>query len=107
MLVARRVKKWVDPLLYRILVLGQKFPSNFPICPVDIILRAIQAKPPGFFEAAVRHLMVGANLNTDDIVAILSVSPGCRISGYRVSQIFGFRSSGLFPWNASVPTVTL
>ncbi|KAJ7438925.1 hypothetical protein B0H11DRAFT_2254240 [Mycena galericulata] len=49
----------VEPLLYRIMAVNwDQPPSGFPQYTVDIVLRAIHSKPPGFFDAAVRHLML-------------------------------------------------
>ncbi|KAJ6532644.1 hypothetical protein B0H19DRAFT_1241929 [Mycena capillaripes] len=66
MLVAPRVKEWVEPLLYRIVALGSYMPfRGFPEYREDVISRAIMAKPPGFFDTAVRHLMIWSSLTQD------------------------------------------
>ncbi|KAF8211007.1 hypothetical protein K438DRAFT_1959209 [Mycena galopus ATCC 62051] len=78
MLVARRVKEWVEPLLYRIICLGRRPPTGFPEYLIENIMLAIRAKPPGFFEAAVRCLMVDDFQDPDEIDQILDVCTGVQ-----------------------------
>ncbi|KAJ6465761.1 hypothetical protein C8R45DRAFT_805596, partial [Mycena sanguinolenta] len=66
-LIARRVKDWVEPLLYRvILVPGTVTPGRlrmaeevhrFPSVPYKILARTIARKPPSFFQS-VTHVFV-------------------------------------------------
>ncbi|KAJ7856788.1 hypothetical protein B0H13DRAFT_1641286 [Mycena leptocephala] len=62
MLIAWRVKEWVEPLLYRIVLLSSSLKSReipgFPVFTADILLRVIASKPPGFLQNAVRHLLL-------------------------------------------------
>ncbi|KAF7330677.1 hypothetical protein MSAN_02453100 [Mycena sanguinolenta] len=55
-LVAKRVKEWVEPLLYKTILLGVDLPGA-PSLPYDIVPVVISHRPPAFFHAAVRHLL--------------------------------------------------
>ncbi|KAJ6544519.1 hypothetical protein B0H19DRAFT_1267780 [Mycena capillaripes] len=63
-LVARRVKHWVEPLLYRVLFLPMHWAADpeemhdVPAIPVEILMNAIADKPPSFFSSAVTHILV-------------------------------------------------
>ncbi|KAJ6526377.1 hypothetical protein B0H19DRAFT_1275737 [Mycena capillaripes] len=62
LLIARRVKEWVEPLLYRVVVLSS-FDSDselhgYPITTAAILLRVIATKPAGFLENSVKHFFV-------------------------------------------------
>ncbi|KAF7369482.1 hypothetical protein MVEN_00277900 [Mycena venus] len=74
MLVARCVKEWVEPLLYRIIALGPYGTVTGNPCFTDnIISSAIHQKPPTFFHSAVRHLMLIAHGTSDvDYEMVLS-----------------------------------
>ncbi|KAJ7465376.1 hypothetical protein B0H11DRAFT_2240186 [Mycena galericulata] len=61
MLVAQRVKIWVEPILYRIVFLSEGEPppvEGFPRFTFETFLQAIDQKPPEFFKSAVRHLFL-------------------------------------------------
>ncbi|KAJ7430211.1 hypothetical protein B0H11DRAFT_2138202 [Mycena galericulata] len=62
MLVAQRVKQWVEPLLYRVIILSSQKSAfhlhGFPRLTVGFLLRVIQEKPPGFLRDSVRHVFV-------------------------------------------------
>ncbi|KAJ7914453.1 hypothetical protein B0H13DRAFT_2002713, partial [Mycena leptocephala] len=62
MLIAWRVKEWVEPLLYRVVLLSSSLKSRkisgFPVFTADILLRVIASKPPGFLQNAVRNLLL-------------------------------------------------
>ncbi|KAJ6540500.1 hypothetical protein B0H19DRAFT_1175762 [Mycena capillaripes] len=62
MLVAWRVNQWVEPLLYRVVIvspgLAVRQIHGFPVVPVSILLRAAAARPSSFLELAVRHLLL-------------------------------------------------
>ncbi|KAJ7744023.1 hypothetical protein DFH07DRAFT_1063448 [Mycena maculata] len=59
MLVAQRVKVWVEPFLYHGIILSDMDPvSGFPIFSLDVVLRAIDQKPPEFLKYAVKHLFL-------------------------------------------------
>ncbi|KAF8155328.1 hypothetical protein K438DRAFT_1862614 [Mycena galopus ATCC 62051] len=78
MLVARRVKEWVEPLLYRTISLGPRPPPGFPEFLMEIIMPAIRRKPSRFFEAAVRHLMIRHYQDRDEVGEILDVCTGVQ-----------------------------
>ncbi|KAJ6505747.1 hypothetical protein C8R47DRAFT_1102329 [Mycena vitilis] len=75
--VARRVKEWVEPILYRVLFLSSptsptkrlipRQVDGFPLIPRDLLLQAIVKKHPSFFSAAVEHIYL------DDPAATLSL----------------------------------
>ncbi|KAK7018345.1 hypothetical protein R3P38DRAFT_2982308 [Favolaschia claudopus] len=59
--VARRVKEWAEPFLYRTILVHREFTfksEHFPIFTWNALQRAIDTKPPSFFAAAVRNLMI-------------------------------------------------
>ncbi|KAJ7171311.1 hypothetical protein C8R46DRAFT_183995 [Mycena filopes] len=57
MLVAWRIKSWLEPSLYRVLcVTTQKGRDSFPAIPVEVLLRALEARPPTPLMAGVEHL---------------------------------------------------
>ncbi|KAJ7868503.1 hypothetical protein B0H13DRAFT_2558641 [Mycena leptocephala] len=79
MLIAWRIKEWVEPLLYRVVLVGSLKPhiiSGFPVFTVDILLRVIESKPPGFLQNAVRHLFfdgeAGEQSEQSEVEAILA-----------------------------------
>ncbi|KAF8177045.1 hypothetical protein K438DRAFT_1939125 [Mycena galopus ATCC 62051] len=78
MLVAHRVKEWVEPLLYRTICLGPKPPPGFPKFLMEIIMPAIRRKPSSFFETAVRHLMIDYYQDRDEVDKILDVCTGVQ-----------------------------
>ncbi|KAF8194013.1 hypothetical protein K438DRAFT_1934739 [Mycena galopus ATCC 62051] len=72
MLVAKRVKEWVEPLLYRTMAVGSERPiAGFPTYSADIVMAAIRNNPPSFFFCAVRNL-AALNCNTYDVEAVLA-----------------------------------
>ncbi|KAJ7150639.1 hypothetical protein C8R46DRAFT_1305220 [Mycena filopes] len=64
LLVSRRVKTWVEPLLYRIVQIPTRFAP---------ILSAIRVKPSSFLQMAVHHLFIPSQM-TDAANIILSCS---------------------------------
>ncbi|KAF7359812.1 hypothetical protein MVEN_00706400 [Mycena venus] len=65
MLVAARVKEWVEPLLYRVVYCVHATPllppaqlCGFPIFSAELLLRIIEDKPHDFLQRSVRHLFV-------------------------------------------------
>ncbi|KAJ7088102.1 hypothetical protein C8R44DRAFT_892901 [Mycena epipterygia] len=71
MLVAWRIKEWVEPLLYRIIALGRGQLPMLPAITSKFLLSAINQRP-SFFHGTVRHLMV-AGVKTTTFESILSV----------------------------------
>ncbi|KAJ7856774.1 hypothetical protein B0H13DRAFT_1902497 [Mycena leptocephala] len=79
MLIAWRIREWVEPLLYRVVLVGSLKPhiiSGFPVFTADILLRVIASKPPGFLQNAVRHLFfdgeAGEQSEQSEVEAILA-----------------------------------
>ncbi|KAJ7744012.1 hypothetical protein DFH07DRAFT_28340 [Mycena maculata] len=64
MLVAQRVKICVEPLLYHGVLLGPSVPG-LPRFTVDVVLSAIEKKPPGFLKYAVKHLFPAFDKQSD------------------------------------------
>ncbi|KAJ7140372.1 hypothetical protein C8R46DRAFT_599922 [Mycena filopes] len=84
MLVAWRVKDWVEPLLYHILCLSET-PSvtsedlgGFPVMAVDTLLHHVASKGLGFFRHAVRDLLIhdAPRMPADKIDRILEACTG-------------------------------
>ncbi|KAJ7624499.1 hypothetical protein FB45DRAFT_1086256 [Roridomyces roridus] len=55
MLVSHRVKSWVEPMMYRVVVLGSYLPTahDLPMLTYDIFSRLLVTRPPDFFTKAV------------------------------------------------------
>ncbi|KAJ7461194.1 hypothetical protein FB451DRAFT_490414 [Mycena latifolia] len=81
MLVAWRVKQWVEPLFYRTLTIasededGLKMVKGFPVFPTEVIFSAIKTRPATFFRDSVRNLLLHDDL-AGAFTAILSVCTG-------------------------------
>ncbi|KAJ7064217.1 hypothetical protein C8F01DRAFT_1130612 [Mycena amicta] len=60
--VARRVLEWIEPFLYRSI----RFEDDNHIA-LSALTRVMQSKPPPFFAAAVRHIVVTRAINFDDV----------------------------------------
>ncbi|KAJ6571221.1 hypothetical protein B0H19DRAFT_1129421 [Mycena capillaripes] len=74
-LVAWRIKDWLEPLLYRAVMVSAVPPRQllgFHIFRERILLRAIDNKPPAFFQNHVRHLFLENAPNREDMEAILT-----------------------------------
>ncbi|KAJ7670021.1 hypothetical protein DFH06DRAFT_159944 [Mycena polygramma] len=79
MLVAWRVKTWVEPLLYQILVVRDARPDwrdkgAYPLT-IDgsVLLSLVRTKPPSFFERHVRHLLLFSyDMAAEDEADVLS-----------------------------------
>ncbi|KAJ7733384.1 hypothetical protein DFH07DRAFT_780605 [Mycena maculata] len=62
MLVAWRVKSWVEPLLYRVLVMDMfaaRPIDGLPFITADVFLRLVTEKSGRFFPDSVKHLILG------------------------------------------------
>ncbi|KAJ7204155.1 hypothetical protein GGX14DRAFT_647683 [Mycena pura] len=57
--VAWRVKQWVEPLLYRTLVINDSPIDGIPSCDMDTFRRIAETKSPDFLADAVRNVMIG------------------------------------------------
>ncbi|KAJ7119926.1 hypothetical protein C8R43DRAFT_1241708 [Mycena crocata] len=83
MLVALRVRAWLEPLLYRTLVLPgaddnlslEDQVSGYPVLRRDALLSLVHSKPPDFWAKNVRHLLLGEGPIADASL-ILSVCSG-------------------------------
>ncbi|KAJ7690279.1 hypothetical protein B0H17DRAFT_1065362 [Mycena rosella] len=75
MLVAWRVKQWIEPILYRTVVIGAlesaTRDSEFPVFTFDILLSAIQKNTEIFFRSTLRNLYLD-DPSVDNLPAILS-----------------------------------
>ncbi|KAJ7461177.1 hypothetical protein FB451DRAFT_1562991 [Mycena latifolia] len=78
MLVAWRVKQWVEPLFYRTLTIaseaedGLRMVKGFPVFPTEVIISAIKTRPATFFRDSVRNVLLHDDL-AGAFTAILSV----------------------------------
>ncbi|KAJ7784756.1 hypothetical protein B0H16DRAFT_1877136 [Mycena metata] len=55
-LVASRVKEWIEPLLYRVIVRGYHQNHGQPITPFETLVHKIGSKPPVFWSKSVKSL---------------------------------------------------
>ncbi|KAF7341881.1 hypothetical protein MSAN_02043700 [Mycena sanguinolenta] len=78
MLVARRVKHWVEPLLYRVLVLSsmRRYSEHqlfgFPVITPSTLLRIIAANPPHFLQNAVKRIFVHEEILDEEMEMIFA-----------------------------------
>ncbi|KAJ7924104.1 hypothetical protein B0H13DRAFT_2315716 [Mycena leptocephala] len=95
MLVAWRVKEWVEPLLYRTLFFGSSYRLEGHLAPrADIFASLIQSrtKPPLFFHQAVRNILIS---NYDSLPAADLILSTC--SGVENLSIAGIRQRTALP----------
>ncbi|KAJ7662813.1 hypothetical protein DFH06DRAFT_358135 [Mycena polygramma] len=73
MLVACRVKQWVEPLLYRIVMRcpALKMP-DFPIFTAKTMLEKLENKPHDFFERSVKQLFIDCQMDPSETIPILA-----------------------------------
>ncbi|KAJ7158423.1 hypothetical protein C8R46DRAFT_392019 [Mycena filopes] len=76
-LVAWRVKHWVEPLLYHIVCLNRTSSpiEGYPRFTIDAMLRAIERKPASFFHDNVQHLCINSGSFTQQ-ATILAACTG-------------------------------
>ncbi|KAJ7204147.1 hypothetical protein GGX14DRAFT_460955 [Mycena pura] len=74
-LVASRVKLWVEPLLYRTMAINTRTIPGMPSCTVAEFKRIARTKSRSFLASAVRNLLV-CRVKTVETKAILSACPG-------------------------------
>ncbi|KAJ7906692.1 hypothetical protein B0H13DRAFT_2662708 [Mycena leptocephala] len=85
MLIAWRVKDWVEPLLYRVILLDSgavsKDMQGFPTLTPEILRRVIASRPPEFVQSVVKHLFLWAphRNNVDTILAACVGVKTCRL----------------------------
>ncbi|KAF7345701.1 hypothetical protein MVEN_01590100 [Mycena venus] len=80
MQVAWRVKDWVEPLLYRVIIVMPASTSGdslVPICRPEILLRLISTKPPLFFHFHVKTLHVEGIFPPQSEVIIPQILAAC------------------------------
>ncbi|KAF8179291.1 hypothetical protein K438DRAFT_1254130 [Mycena galopus ATCC 62051] len=76
MLVAARVKEWVEPLLYRVIMISSSYKSfaqtspDLPIFTLEILLRVIASKPPRFLQNSVQHLFLDDTTTPQELITI-------------------------------------
>ncbi|KAJ6538146.1 hypothetical protein B0H19DRAFT_1374689 [Mycena capillaripes] len=74
MLVAWRIKYWIEPLLYRTIIFNIEPISGFPVCNLEIFDRIVRTKPASFLRDSA-HSVIARRLNVDDISHILISCP--------------------------------
>ncbi|KAF7333289.1 hypothetical protein MSAN_02423600 [Mycena sanguinolenta] len=76
MLVAHRVKNWVEHLLYRVVIMMSTLPRrdlfNYPMLIPETLLNIIRVKPPEFLPNSVQHLFLNATIKRNELTAIYS-----------------------------------
>ncbi|KAJ7321089.1 hypothetical protein DFH08DRAFT_889920 [Mycena albidolilacea] len=78
MLVAKRVKDWVEPLLYRVLVIFIYYRQEmrgFPVITPEILQRVVATQPPQFLQNHVKHLFL-KDLRSSELETILAACSG-------------------------------
>ncbi|KAJ7164272.1 hypothetical protein C8R46DRAFT_1099161 [Mycena filopes] len=81
MLVARRVKHWVEPILYRVVFVGSSgtcIGEGFSVFAKDRLLTTIANKSPSFLSHAIRNLNLDHAVEPPELAAILDACTGLR-----------------------------
>ncbi|KAJ7461182.1 hypothetical protein FB451DRAFT_1269148 [Mycena latifolia] len=79
MLVAWRIKEWVEPLLYRTIALDLTAPMDgFPVFTSEKLLSVIARKPASFFRDTVRNLLLLTHAYIDVLKVVLPVCTGVQ-----------------------------
>ncbi|KAJ7623040.1 hypothetical protein DFH06DRAFT_1481813 [Mycena polygramma] len=77
MLVAWRVKEWVEPLLYHtIAVEYSRAMDGYPIFTWEVLIAALDSKPFSFFHLYVRNLCLLTSTNALDVEILLNACTG-------------------------------
>ncbi|KAJ6512368.1 hypothetical protein DFH09DRAFT_1197302 [Mycena vulgaris] len=79
MLVSWRVKEWIEPILYRTIVMaGATTLDALPKFTITSFARLLQTKPASFYQRSVRHLFIDpvAGDSMDDVKIILTTCSG-------------------------------
>ncbi|KAF7358463.1 hypothetical protein MVEN_00896800 [Mycena venus] len=81
MLIAWRVKSWVEPLLYRVILLRHRLGSihqilGFPTFTAEILDRVIQDKTPAFLQESARHLFLDGSSHPSSLATVLTACNG-------------------------------
>ncbi|KAJ7636226.1 hypothetical protein FB45DRAFT_1055705 [Roridomyces roridus] len=101
MLVAQRVRVWVEPSLYRVVFLDEELPplDGFPRFTWTVFTGLLTTKPQDFFARSVRNLLIGTksgawssnDVRLKEIHSILRACSGitnlCAFQGLRVSEL--------------------
>ncbi|KAF7346629.1 Peptidylprolyl isomerase [Mycena sanguinolenta] len=68
-LVAARVKQWVEPLLYQVIMLWPVDQDllGFPPLTVEVLLRVIATKSPDFLRNSVQHIYLGQPMGRGEL----------------------------------------
>ncbi|KAJ6607694.1 hypothetical protein B0H10DRAFT_2070692 [Mycena sp. CBHHK59/15] len=76
LLVAQRVLAWIEPLLYRTLVIKADMSQARDAARLDALIRALRSKPPTFIRDNVRNLLHQGDVHRHQVLEILSVCGG-------------------------------
>ncbi|KAJ7673641.1 hypothetical protein DFH06DRAFT_1318784 [Mycena polygramma] len=80
MLVAWRVKDWIEPLLYRVIFLTAQWTpleaqlSGYPTVPIDALLTAVSKKSDAFLDSAVHHIFFDFEYATKDQLPVSAMN---------------------------------
>ncbi|KAJ6555993.1 hypothetical protein B0H19DRAFT_1151724 [Mycena capillaripes] len=79
MLKAGRVRDWIEPLLYRIVMItsSRRRICGFSNVPLEILLQVITIKPPSFLEG-IKYLLLADTFAPSSVRAILAACRGVR-----------------------------
>ncbi|KAJ7134010.1 hypothetical protein C8R43DRAFT_1239321 [Mycena crocata] len=81
LLVAHRVKVWIEPILYRTFIVSETEKYDYHAHPTTItlenFLQLLDSRPDSFFHCHVRHLLCD-NIDTDDTEKILTKCSGAK-----------------------------
>ncbi|KAJ7029443.1 hypothetical protein C8F04DRAFT_40345 [Mycena alexandri] len=98
MLIAWRVKSWIEPQLYRMVSSTHPRSAQLPVAPLDILSRDLAHKCPSVFRG-VKHLFLYTAKDTSKVDAVLAACPS-------ITDLFLYVPiRGSLPMLASMPSL--
>ncbi|KAJ7366857.1 hypothetical protein DFH08DRAFT_929594 [Mycena albidolilacea] len=108
LLVARRVKTWLEPLLYPVIVFRDPLPGHISF-PLDGLLATLRFKPLDFAQTHIRHLFLPRRIleRQDDLVPLLTMCSGVHDLAFMNMPLLRHPSPFPLPLLAKMPLTRL
>jgi hypothetical protein len=108
LLVARRVKTWLEPLLYPVIVFRDPLPGHISFS-LDGLLAVLRLKPLDFAQTHIRHLFLPRRISErqDDLVPLLTMCSGVHDLVFMNTPLLRHPSPFLLPLLAKMPLTRL
>ncbi|KAF8815113.1 hypothetical protein BYT27DRAFT_7249476 [Phlegmacium glaucopus] len=94
-LVARRVKEWIQPYIYDMVTLGNT--------DTELFLRTMESMPPNFVAINVKRLCLSVSVGGGDAARILRACTGVVDLAFWVDYLQGFPEHSLLPLISPLP----